>query len=178
MGRLVILDRDGVINHDSVHYVKSVDEWVPIPGALEAIAELKQSGWTVAVATNQSGVARGLLSEDTLAEIHQTLRRQLAALDASVDCIVWCPHGPEEGCDCRKPRPGLYQQIGQRFQCSLTGVPVIGDSLRDLQAAVAVGARPMLVTTGKGRDTYETGGLPAGTEVFPDLVAAARGLMF
>ncbi|MFP4295181.1 MAG: D-glycero-beta-D-manno-heptose 1,7-bisphosphate 7-phosphatase, partial [Halothiobacillaceae bacterium] len=163
--RLIILDRDGVINQDSDEYVKSVDEWIPLPGALEAIARLKQAGWTVAVATNQSGIAHGLFDEDALRAMHEKMARLLAELGARIDYITWCPHGPDDGCDCRKPRPGLYQQIARHFDCSLENVPVVGDSARDLEAAVAVGARPVLVLTGKGARTRSQADLPPGVAI-------------
>jgi D-glycero-D-manno-heptose 1,7-bisphosphate phosphatase len=147
---LVILDRDGVINQDSDEFIKSVEEFVPISGSLEAIARLNQAGFQVVIASNQSGVARGLLDLATLEAIHQKLHQLLAAVGGHVDGIFYCPHGPDEDCDCRKPLPGLLKQIGEEFGVSLEGVPVIGDSLRDLQSAVAVGARPILVSTGKG----------------------------
>ncbi|MFW6341432.1 MAG: D-glycero-beta-D-manno-heptose 1,7-bisphosphate 7-phosphatase [Halothiobacillaceae bacterium] len=175
--RLIILDRDGVINQDSDEYVKSVDEWIPLPGALEAIVRLKQAGWTVAVATNQSGIARGLFSEDTLQAMHEKMARQLAERGAHIDYITWCPHGPDDGCDCRKPRPGLYQQIARHFDCSLENVPVVGDSARDLEAAVAVGARPVLVLTGKGARTRSQADLPPGVAIFESLSAAVPALL-
>ncbi len=174
---MIILDRDGVINQDSDAYIKSPDEWIPIPGSLQAIAELKADGWTVAVATNQSGLARGLFDELSLHAIHAKMRDALAERQARIDHLVWCPHGPDDRCVCRKPRPGLYQQIAAQFDCALTGIPVIGDSKRDLEAAVAVGARPVLVTTGKGQRTVAAGQLPAGTQVYPDLQAAVTALL-
>lgn len=147
---LVILDRDGVINQDSDDFIKSPAEFVPISGSLEAIARLNQAGFRVVIASNQSGVARGLLDLAALEAIHQKLHQQLAAVGGHVDGIFFCPHGPDAGCDCRKPLPGLLKQIGEKFGTDLAGAPVIGDSLRDLQSALAVGARPILVRTGKG----------------------------
>jgi D-glycero-D-manno-heptose 1,7-bisphosphate phosphatase len=175
--KLIILDRDGVINQDSDAYIKSPDEWIPIPGSLQAIAALKATGWTVAIATNQSGLARGLFDEPTLQAIHAKMSDALAELQGAIDYLVWCPHGPDDECDCRKPRPGLYQQIAHHFDCALTGASVIGDSKRDLEAAVAVGARPVLVTTGKGQRTVAAGQLPAGTQVYTDLHAAVTALL-
>lgn len=175
--KLIILDRDGVINQDSDAYIKSPDEWIPIPGSLQAIAALKAAGWTVAVATNQSGLGRGLFDELTLQAIHAKMRGALAEQQASIDYLVWCPHGPDDECDCRKPQPGLYQQIAHHFDCALNGASVIGDSKRDLEAAVAVGARPVLVTTGKGQRTVAAGQLPAGTEVYADLHTAVTSLL-
>lgn len=150
MGNLVILDRDGVINEDSDAYIKSPPEWRPIPGSLEAIARLNRAGFLVAIATNQSGVGRGLFDLRTLTAIHTRMRRELAAVGGRVDAIFFCPHSPEAQCHCRKPQPGLLQEIKERFQIPLDDVPAIGDSLRDLQAAQAAGAMPMLVLTGKG----------------------------
>jgi len=175
--KLVILDRDGVINHDSDDFIKSVDEWMPLPGSLEAMARLTQAGWIVAVATNQSGLARGLYDEATLAAMHQKMRDLLAAHGGRVDYLVYCPHGPNEASTCRKPLPGMYTEIAEHFGCSLKNVPVIGDSLRDLQAAVAVDARPMLVRTGKGERTLAAGGIPDATPVFDDLAAAVNALL-
>ncbi|MEN8175395.1 MAG: D-glycero-beta-D-manno-heptose 1,7-bisphosphate 7-phosphatase [Pseudomonadota bacterium] len=175
--RLVILDRDGVINQDSPDYIKNPDEWQPIPGSLEAIARLKAAGWTVAVATNQSGIARGYFDEATLAAMHAKMDTRLRELGGSVDLIRYCPHGPGDGCDCRKPRAGLYHQIGDYFGVSLQGVPIVGDSLRDLEPAAALGARPILVLTGKGADARTQGGLPPGTRIFDDLAAAADELL-
>lgn len=148
--RLVILDRDGVINQDSDNFIKSVEEFIPIPGSLEAIVRLNQAGYRVAIATNQSGLARGLFDRTALEEIHEKLRQLLAELGGHVDGIFFCPHGPDADCDCRKPRPGLLLQIAETFSMDLEEVPVIGDSLRDLQSAIAVGAKPILVRTGKG----------------------------
>jgi D-glycero-D-manno-heptose 1,7-bisphosphate phosphatase len=173
VNKLIILDRDGVINFDSDAFIKSPDEWIPIPGSLRAIANLKVAGWTVAVATNQSGIARGLFDEQRLTAIHKKMREGLAELNADIDYLVWCPHGPSDRCACRKPKPGMYHHIAQYFDCTLMNVPVIGDSKRDLEAAVSVGARPILVTTGKGQKTLEAGKLPIGTEVFADLSSAA-----
>lgn len=172
----MILDRDGVINEDSPDYIKSPVEWIPIPGSLEAIARLNRAGYLVAIASNQSGIARGLFTADTLAKIHEKMLREIAAAGGEIAGIFICPHGPGDDCDCRKPRPGLYRQVATAFSRELAGVPVIGDSRRDLEAAVAVGARPLLVLTGKGAATFAAGGLPEGAEVFPDLAAAAAVL--
>jgi len=175
--RLVILDRDGVINEDSDAYVKSVGEWRPIPGSLEAIARLNHAGWRVVVATNQSGVARGLFSMEHLNAIHQRLHAELTRLGGQLEGIYFCPHGPDDGCDCRKPAPGLLLEIAARHGVALPGLPCIGDSLRDLEAARAVGALPILVRTGKGRLTEEK--LPASwnVAVHDDLGEAARALI-
>lgn len=175
---LVILDRDGVINQDSRAFVKSPDEWVALPGSIAAIAALSQAGFRIAVASNQSGLARGLFDEATLESMHTKLRDLVAAAGGRVDFIVVCPHGPDDGCDCRKPLPGLYQQVAEHFDTELGGVPVIGDSLRDLEAAAAAGAQPMLVRTGNGAktETLLTGEL-MNVPVFDDLAAAAAQLL-
>lgn len=175
--RLVILDRDGVINQDSDDYIKSPEEWVPLPGSLEAIARLNQAGFTVAVATNQSGIGRGLYDLETLEAIHAKLHGLLAEQDGHIDGIFFCPHTPEEHCDCRKPAPGLLQQISEHFGVALLGVPMVGDALRDLQAARAVGASPMLVRTGKGMRTLEQGEDLEDVPVFDDLSAAVDAML-
>jgi len=174
--KLVILDRDGTINHDSDQHIKSPAEWKPIKGSLEAIARLTQSGYRVVVATNQSGIERGLFDTATLNAIHDTMQRAVQQAGGRIDAIFFCPHADRAGCDCRKPKPGMLLEIGKRLNAPLEGVPVVGDALRDLQAAAAAGARPVLVLTGKGRKTRDAGGLPAGTEVFPDLAAFAAKL--
>ena len=133
--KLVILDRDGVINHDSSAFVKSPDEWVALPGSLEAIARLSQAGWRVVVASNQSGLARGLFSTETLNAIHAKMRSELAQLGGHIDSIFLCPHGPDDGCACRKPKPGMFLDIAHRYDIDLQNVPAVGDSLRDLQAS-------------------------------------------
>lgn len=175
--RLVILDRDGVINQDSPDYIKSLAEWIPIPGSLDAIARLRKAGIVVAVATNQSGIARGLFDEDALGAMHARLAALLAERGCALDMIAYCPHGPDDNCDCRKPRPGLYHAISRELQMPLRGAVIIGDSLRDLEAAEAVGARPVLVLTGKGRATRDHGGLPSGTVVLDDLATAVDALI-
>ncbi|MCP5040003.1 MAG: D-glycero-beta-D-manno-heptose 1,7-bisphosphate 7-phosphatase, partial [bacterium] len=150
---LVILDRDGVINRDSREFVKTTDEWIPLPGSIVAIAELSRAGYTVTVASNQSGLARGLFDRRALRAMHCKFRKLVAAKGGHVDRIVVCPHGPDDGCECRKPRPGLLRRLARHYYTGLTGVPVIGDSPRDLQAAAAADARPILVRTGNGRKT-------------------------
>lgn len=175
--KLIVLDRDGVINEDSDDYIKSPEEFIPLPGSLEAMARLSQAGWTVVIATNQSGIARGYYDLQTLQAIHDKLLRLLAEKGGRVEGIFFCPHGPDDDCDCRKPRPGLMRQIGEALQVPLREVPVVGDSLRDLQAARAVGARPILVRTGKGRRTLAN---PAGLEgipVYGDLAAVVDALL-
>lgn len=174
--KLVILDRDGTINRDSDQYIKSPEEWKPIKGSLEAIARLTQSGYHVVVATNQSGIARGLFDTATLNTIHDAMQRAVQQAGGRIDAIFFCPHAEDADCDCRKPRPGMLLEIGKRMNTPLAGVPMVGDALRDLQAAAAAGARPVLVLTGKGRRTRDAGGLPPGTEIHPDLAAFAAQL--
>lgn len=174
--KLVILDRDGVINEDSDEYIKSVAEWQPIPGSLEAIARLSQAGWHVALATNQSGIGRGLFDYDTLFAIHDHMQKAVAALGGRIDLIVFCPETPENATIMRKPGPGMLLEIGRRLQTPLDGVPFIGDSASDYEAAKAAGARPMMVRTGKGSRTIKKleG---ADVEWFDDLSAAANALL-
>jgi len=175
--KLIILDRDGVINHDSDDFIKSPDEWVPIPGSLEAIARLNQAGYRVVVATNQSGIARGLFSIITLNAIHQKLHTAAQQAGADIDAIFFCPHLADDNCDCRKPKPGMLQDIAARFDVNLRGVPTVGDSLRDLQAGFVVGCVPYLVLTGKGEKTRDKGGLPPGTTMHADLAAVVDHLL-
>ena len=175
--KLIILDRDGVINRDSDAFIKSPDEWIPIEGSLEAIARLNQAGYRVVVATNQSGVARGLFTMSTLNAIHQKLHASAQLVGADIDAIFFCPHAAEDNCDCRKPKPGMLYDIAERFNVSLKGVPAVGDSLRDLQSAFVAGCTPYLVLTGKGHTTREKGGLPPGTTIFPNLAAVVDHLL-
>jgi len=175
--QLIILDRDGVINYDSPQYIKSPAEWKPIPGSLEAISRLNQSGYRVVVATNQSGIGRGIFDMDTLNAIHEKMHKALFAVGGHIDAIFYCPHPADSKCACRKPYPGLFHQISERFHVNLRGVPAIGDSLRDLQACVVVGCRPMLVLTGKGEKTREEGNLPADVQIFADLATAVDALL-
>jgi D-glycero-D-manno-heptose 1,7-bisphosphate phosphatase len=175
--KLVILDRDGVINRDSEQFIKSPDEWRPIPGSLEAIARLNHAGFRVVVATNQSGIGRGLFDMATLNAIHEKMHRALALVGGRIDALFYCPHTSESQCDCRKPKTGMLQEIGMRLGVDLTGVPSIGDSVRDLQAAEAVGAQPILVLTGKGEKTLRDGNFPKDTVIFPDLAFAASALL-
>ncbi len=174
--KLLILDRDGVINQDSDDYIKSVAEWLPLPGAVEAIAALSKAGWTIAVATNQSGLARGYFDLATLEAMHAELQRLVGELGGRVDAIHYCPHGPDDDCSCRKPLPGMIEAIGHQFNADLRGVWLVGDSLRDLEAGLAVGCQPVLVKTGKGERSLAKP-LPAGTLVFDDLAAVARHLL-
>lgn len=175
--KLIILDRDGVINEDSDEYIKSVDEWIPIPGSIDAIARLSQNDYRVVVATNQSGVARGMFDVDTLMRMHDKMHHLVNEAGGAIEAVFFCPHGPEDNCDCRKPKPGMLRDIGERLRADLTGVPAVGDSLRDLQAAEAVGARPILVRTGKGLRTLEQIGSRAGLEVYDDLAAVVDALL-
>lgn len=176
--KLVILDRDGVINEDSDDYIKSPEEWLPIPGSLEAIARLNQGGYRVVVATNQSGIGRGLFDIETLNRIHETMRYRLSSLGGSIEAIFFCPHTPKDRCECRKPRPGLFLDIATRLKVPLTGVPAIGDSKRDVDATLAAGALPLLVETGKGRQSLaEHPRLATQFPVFADLSAAADNIL-
>lgn len=175
--KLVILDRDGVINYDSDQYIKSPDEWKPIPGSLEAIAKLNQAGCRVLVATNQSGIGRGLFDMATFNAMSEKMYRMLAQVGGRIDALFFCPHAADANCNCRKPKPGLYEEIATRFNADLTGVPCVGDALRDLQAAESVGGQPILVLTGKGERTIKAGGFPANTLIFPDLAKTVDALL-
>ena len=175
--KLIILDRDGVINVDSDQFIKSPEEWKPIPGSLEAIARLNQWGWRVVVASNQSGVGRGLFGMDTLNAINDKMVRSLAQVGGRLDAIFFCPHASAADCTCRKPKPGMFERIGACFNADLSEAYAVGDSLRDLQAAATVGAKPLLVLTGKGETTQAEGKLPAGTLTFPDLAAAVEHIL-
>jgi len=176
--KLIILDRDGVINEDSDKFIKSPDEWHPITGSLEAIAKLNHFGYRVAVATNQSGLARGLFSIDDLNAIHQKLHKALDLIGGQLECIVFCPHGPNEGCYCRKPNPGLLLQIKERIGSDLEHVPVIGDSMRDIISARHVGGYPILVKTGKGRRTLKQHSSElTDVPVLPNLAAAVESIL-
>ena len=172
--KLIILDRDGVINFDSEHFIKSPDEWKPIPGSLEAIARLTREGWRVVVATNQSGLARGLFEMATLNAIHAKMHKAVALAGGRIDAVFYCPHAAETLCECRKPNAGLFKEIAARYGSDLRGVPSIGDSLRDLEAALKVGARPLLVRTGKGERTLTNAAMPPDVPVFADLQAAVE----
>lgn len=167
--KLIILDRDGVINHDSERFIKSPAEWRAIPGSPEAIARLNQAGYRVVVATNQSGIGRGLFDMETLNAIHAKMHQTVQAAGGRIDAIFYCPHATDAKCDCRKPKPGMLNQIAACFNADLAGVIAVGDSLRDLEAAASAGAIPVLVLTGKGEDTYANEALPEGTQIFDDL---------
>ncbi len=177
--KLIILDRDGTINRDSDDFVKTPDEFIPLPGALEAIARLNHAGWHVVIASNQSGLGRGLFDVTALNAIHNKMHKLLAAVGGRIDAVFYCPHSPEDNCHCRKPLPGLFEQIGARFGVPLKGVPMVGDSVRDVQAGAAAGCEPHLVLTGKSARHRADGpggqpeGLPTGTVQHADLPAFA-----
>jgi len=175
--KLVILDRDGVINEDSDEFIKSLAEWKPIPGSIDAMARLYHAGFKLVVATNQSGIARGYYSHDTLASMHDRLQALLAEHGAKIEALFYCPHGPQDACDCRKPKPGLLLRAQQSLGLSLAGVPAIGDSQRDLDAAAAVGARPILVKTGKGLATLAKMRADSTVPVYENLSAAVDALI-
>ncbi len=175
--KLVILDRDGVINRDSDDYIKSPQEWVPIPGSLEAIARLQRAGYKIVVATNQSGVARGLFDLDMLGRIHAKMLDAVRAKGGEIEAIFFCPHGPDDGCRCRKPLPGLLEEIIERLKINLHGVYAVGDSERDIVAARAAQALPVLVRTGKGERTLKKSQQLAGVPVYADLAAFTEALL-
>ncbi len=175
--KLAILDRDGVINFDSDQYIKSPLEWRPIPGSIDAIARLNQNGYRIAVATNQSGIGRGLFDMATLNAINDKMMELVFRQGGRIDALFFCPHTAAEDCACRKPKTGMLEEIAARFHTELKGVPTIGDSLKDLQAAEAVGAQPILVLTGKGAQTKLEGGMPKKTLVFDNLAEAVRQLI-
>jgi D-glycero-D-manno-heptose 1,7-bisphosphate phosphatase len=174
--KLVLLDRDGVINFDSDQYIKSPAEWKPIPGSIEAIPRLNQNGYRVVVATNQSGIGRGLFDMATLNAINDKMTELVFMQGGRIDALFFCPHTADENCNCRKPKTGMYEEIARRFGTDLTGVPCIGDALRDLEAAAKMGCQPILVLTGKGKLTQREGNLPKKTLVFADLADAAKYL--
>lgn len=175
--KLIILDRDGVINHDSDAYIKSTEEWHAIPGSPEAIGRLTRAGWRVVVATNQSGVARGLFSARELNLIHNKMRQEVTAAGGRIDAIFACPHHPDDGCSCRKPRPGMFHDIARRYDQSLDNIPVVGDSLRDLQAGVAAGCQPWLVLTGNGAQAQQHPELPPNTQIRQNLAEVVDSLL-
>ncbi|ASJ23573.1 D-glycero-beta-D-manno-heptose 1,7-bisphosphate 7-phosphatase [Laribacter hongkongensis] len=175
--KIVILDRDGVINHDRDDFVKNSLEWVPLPKAAEAIALFSQAGWRVVVATNQSGIGRGLFDMHALNAMHEKMHHLISKAGGRIDAVFFCPHKPEAGCSCRKPAPGMVLEVAERFSVKPESLWLVGDSLRDLEAVAAVGGRAILVRTGKGRKTEAAGNLPAGTPVFDDLHAAAEWLI-
>lgn len=172
---IVILDRDGVINVDSADYIKSADEWRPLPGSIDAIAMMCHKGYAVYVATNQAGLARGLFSSTDLQQMHEKLRDLVVSAGGKIEGIFFCPHHPDDRCRCRKPNPGLLEQIAKSADTSLTNQPFVGDSLKDIQAAIAIGAKPVLVRTGNGIST-ETKLAGLVVDVYDDLDAFARQL--
>jgi len=179
--KVIVLDRDGVINHDSDEYIKSKEEWLPIAGSLEAIARLNHGGYIVVVASNQSGLARGFFDIEALSAMHKKMDDELTKVGGHVDAIFYCPHGPDDGCDCRKPKPGMLLEIGQRFNVPLNEVVFIGDSVSDIKAASNAHAKPMLVRTGKGvkaemilkAECKQSKSIP----VFDDLASAVTAIL-
>ena len=175
--KLVILDRDGVINQDSANFIKNPNEWIPLPGSLEAIALLNQHGFRVALATNQSGIARGLFDMVTLNAIHDKMHKALAQVGGRIDALFYCPHSADDNCECRKPKSKMIEDIGRRFSIDLAHVPAVGDSLRDLQAYDGAGCQPILVRSGKGEETLAKGGFPPITWLCADLADAAQRII-
>jgi len=174
MAKMIILDRDGVINHDSDDYIKSADEWMPIAGSLDAISELKKAGYLVTIATNQSGIGRGLFSEQTLQDIHAKMAKLLAMQGASIDGIYYCPHDPQANCICRKPKPGLLIKIAEDFNIDLTETLFIGDNISDIKAAEMARAKPILLRTGKGERVIQNSPEAADVPVYDDLAHFVR----
>jgi D-glycero-D-manno-heptose 1,7-bisphosphate phosphatase len=172
--KLMVLDRDGVINHDSDQFIKTPAEWQPIPGSIQAIARLTQGGWRLVVATNQSGVARGYFDMAALNAMHAKMHRAVNQAGGRIEAVFYCAEAADSASEFRKPRPGMLLAIGERFNVPLPDMPAVGDSEKDLQAAVAVGAQPILVLTGKGEETRARAALPEGTRVFADLAAVAN----
>ena len=177
MNKLIILDRDGVINEDSDNYVRSEEEWIPIPGSIDAIARLSKAGYIIAVATNQSGIARGYYSLSTLEAMHRKMTALVSTLNGRIHSIRFCPHGPDDNCRCRKPDTGLIEQIEQELGCPASGACLVGDSLRDLQSARSAGCKPILVKTGKGRRTLAKGEGLEGVPVYDNLAEFADSLL-
>ncbi|WP_373974313.1 D-glycero-beta-D-manno-heptose 1,7-bisphosphate 7-phosphatase [Chitinibacter sp. SCUT-21] len=175
--KLLILDRDGVINHDSPNFIKSPDEWTPIAGSLEAIGELSRAGWTIVVATNQSAVGRGIIDVAMLNQIHAKMHRAVVNAGGHIDAIFFCPHAPDAGCECRKPAPGMVLDIARRFRVDVQDCLMVGDSLRDLQAVASAGGQPILVRTGNGLKAESSPDLPENTWVFADLAAVCDSLL-
>ena len=175
--KLIILDRDGVINYDSDEYIKTAEEWQPIPGSLDAIARLHHAGYHVVVASNQAGIARGKFDIDALNDIHQKMHRYLAQYGGVINAVFFCPHGPDDNCECRKPKPGLLLEVARRLRMTLEGVYSVGDKVSDLEAASAAGATPVLVKTGYGQTVVNAGNVPAGVEVYDNLAAFVDTLL-
>ncbi|WP_404415733.1 D-glycero-beta-D-manno-heptose 1,7-bisphosphate 7-phosphatase [Marinospirillum sp.] len=178
MTKLLILDRDGVINQDSDAFVKNADEFIPLPGSIDALARLYKAGWILAIATNQSGLARGKFTQADLDAMHSKLLHELQAVGGDLHHIAWCPHGPDDGCDCRKPKPGLLQQISWALNLDLDEAIMVGDSLRDLQAGQAAGCKQaVLVRTGKGEKTLAAGEGLEGVRIVENLAELADQLL-
>lgn len=175
--KLLILDRDGVINHDSDAYIKSPDEWLPIDGSLDAIARFTKAGIQVVVATNQSGISRGLFDLDTLGAIHRKMHKAVQDAGGQISAVFFCPHAASENCRCRKPQPGMLLDILERTRIAPADTVMVGDSLRDLEAGQSAGCRTILVLTGNGRQTMDSQELPAGTTVRVDLAAVAAEIL-
>lgn len=171
--RILLLDRDGVINHDSSDYIRSAAEWRPLPGSLQAIAQAQRAGFRVIVISNQSGLARGLFTIRDLNGIHRRLQDELERVGGRIDAFFFCPHAPDEGCDCRKPGPGMLHALAERLGIGLEHTPFIGDRITDAVAAKTAGARPLLVRTGPGQLPAEA----AGIEIYDDLAAAVAALI-
>lgn len=175
--KTIILDRDGVINEDSDDFIKSAEEWIPIPGSLDAIARLNHMGYLVYVASNQSGIGRGLFDIEALNAIHLKMHGELQKIGGRVQAILFCPHAPDQGCNCRKPKPGLYLEVAKRSQETVSNITIIGDSYRDIEAAISVGAKPILVRTGKGDRTLKKHGKDlADVPCFQNLAMAVDSL--
>jgi len=177
--KLIILDRDGVINEDSDEFIKSPEEWIPIPGSLKAISRLYRNGYRVVVISNQSGIARGLFDVDELNRIHSKMIHEVQEKGGQIDSILFCPHGPNDGCNCRKPRSGMFEELAERLQIKLNGVISIGDTERDIVAARGAEARPVLVRSGKGERTLASAD-PAnleGVPVYDNLEAVVHALL-
>lgn len=174
---LIVLDRDGVINHDSKDFIKSPDEWVPLPGSLEAIARITQGGYRVVIATNQSGVGRKLFDRSMLNKIHAKMTSSIEKTGGSISKIFICPHHPDDGCDCRKPLPGLFAQIARHYSMLPAQMIAVGDSLRDLEAALACGSKAVLVRTGNGLATERSGQHLSNIEVYDDLAGFSKALV-
>ncbi|MGE0277988.1 MAG: D-glycero-beta-D-manno-heptose 1,7-bisphosphate 7-phosphatase [Nitrospiraceae bacterium] len=175
--RLVILSRDGVINERRPTGVRAVDEWKAIPGSLRAIARLTSAQFHVVVATNQPGIADGTLDGGMLAHIHAKMNGEIARDGGRIESIFYCPHVADDKCSCRKPRPGLLLEVAKRLDVDLEGVPFIGDTSEDIEAARAAGARPILLRTGRGMETEESCAGCADVEVYDDLADAASALI-
>jgi D-glycero-D-manno-heptose 1,7-bisphosphate phosphatase len=176
--KLIILDRDGVINQDSDQYVKSIDEWIPLPRSIEAIAMLSKAGYEIHVATNQSGLARGYFTEDTLSKMHDKMLELVNSAGGKIQSIKFCPHGPDDNCKCRKPNSGMFEEIASELKLSnLAGSFTVGDSSRDLIAGSKLHSAPVLVKTGKGERTITKGDMPANTVIFDDLMSFAQHLL-